>query len=208
MGISLTFTLLEELRAVAPAVLEKALQNIYQAITQLKTGMLREDDYKFYAREEVLNRHREYLLKLARDENVTQTAKAYAIRLLIVVGNLRSSGEDYLVAYNVIQEQGLKINLDAEFALNNSLQEDLTAQDAEQPTFVLNQRSSSEITFMTGLETDVNMHNHTSLTFDDKYIYADNEHVGMFKIGYKKSISVAPGFVYHVNPQNVTGAKR
>lgn len=146
MGLSLTFTLLDELSEAAPEILEKALKKIYSTITQLKSGLLEASDYKFYAREEILNRHRDYLTKLARSEKSSQAVKELAIRLVVVIGNLRSSGEDYLVAYNLISEGSLKINLDAELSLNPHFHGSLASTDQQDgEAFKFNSKDSQEI---------------------------------------------------------------
>lgn len=61
--------------------------------------------------EEVLNDQRDFLVSLVEDHSVSTTIRDLAIRLIILIGNIRESGEDYLVAFNLIHSQNLKINL-------------------------------------------------------------------------------------------------
>jgi len=163
----MTFTILDELRSIAPAILEKAMKSIYNVLTQIKTGLFKTDDYKFYAREEILTRHREYLVQIYNDKDTPLSVKDLSVRLIILIGNLRSSGEDYLVAYNIIKENGLKMNLDSELSLNTYLQEALSNNQAhEQSMFKVNEKNSSEVTILTGMDYDIVKSNATHFAFD------------------------------------------
>lgn len=207
MGLSLTFTLLDELSEASPSVLEKAMKNIYTAIVKLKTGLFKTDDYKFYAREEILNRLREYLLKLFKSDRSTQGVKELAVKLLIIIGNLRASGEDFLIAYNLIRENNMKINLDSELSLNKFLLENPSGTQAES-RFKLSEKNSREIEILTGMDTDPDRTSHTAFAFDKQYMYLVNRSVGVFKVGLNKTLLTTPGFVYNANSNNRSYDKR
>lgn len=209
MGLSMTFSILDELSTVAPAVLEKALRNIYSSLTQLKTGLFNSNDYKFFAREEILTRHRDYLVKLFNDKFTSVGIKEMCIRLIVLIGNLRESGEDYLVVYNLIKENAMRLNIDPEISLNNYFQDSSRdSQNSEKIEFKINEKNSREIEFFTGSEIDPNQNNSTSFAFDKDYIYLDNVYTGMFKIAHKKSIILSPGMVYGINTFNTSSSKR
>jgi hypothetical protein len=203
MGLSMTFTLLDELVEVAPALLEKTLKNVYSSLTQIKTGMLESNDFKFYAREEIMNRHRDYLLKICRDEKTSRSIKELCVRLIVVIGNLRSSGEDYLIAYNLISENNLTINIDSELSVNKYFKESLTSSENEYtPVFKINEKGNTEVEILSGVGVDVVKSNFACFTFDSKYIYIYNMYAGTFKVGLKKSINCTPGYMFNVN--NIT----
>jgi hypothetical protein len=209
MGLSMTFSILDELSSVAPAVLEKAMRNVYASLTQLKTGLFGTDDYKFFAREEILTRHRDYLIKLFNDKFTSVGVKEMCIRLIILIGNLRESGEDYLVAYNLIKENALRLNIDPEISLNSYFQESSGAsQSSNSIEFKINEKNSREIEFFTGSDIDPNQNTSTSFAFDKDYIYLDNIYTGMFRIAHKKSIILNPGMVYTMNTINTSINKR
>ena len=140
LNISIIFKLLDNLKQAAPEVLEEALVKIYHTTTALSmhtrasqpgtnghlggasfqkgTQSIASGHFQFYAREEILDEHRNYLVELVNDDTTQQNVKEVALRLIIVIGNLRSSGEDYLVAYNLISRHQLKVNLNAELSMN------------------------------------------------------------------------------------------
>ena len=207
MGLSLTFTRLDEINETAPKILEKALKKIYSTIVQLRTSLFETTDYKFYAREEILNRHRDYLVKIFNSERTSQSIKELIIRLIIIIGNLRSSGEDYLIAYNMIAEASLKLNLDAELSLNKHFQESLTISEAKDvPAYKINENNHREIEILTGLEIDINYENYSRFAFDKKHIYIFNRCAGMFKIGLNQTITSTPGYLFSLNNTNLLDA--
>ena len=94
LEISLTFTLLDELFNFSPTILENALKNIYSVMVQLKSELIESNEYQFYEREQVLNRHRDYLIKLIKSkQKISGNVKDLALRILIIIGNIRESGE-------------------------------------------------------------------------------------------------------------------
>lgn len=197
MGVSLTFTLLDDLAHLSPSILENALKNIYSVLVQLKSGLLKTEDYKFYEREQVFNRHRDYLVELVKSDKVSDVIKQYAVKILIVIGNLRESGEDYLIAFNLIRQNDLKVNIDAEICQNQYFQE-LGSSNTQEivSKFKLLENESTEVEFMTGIGTDPNVREHTHFTFDDKYVYLWNHNTGLFKIGMKSTTSTKRGLIY------------
>ena len=197
MGVTLTFSLLDDLANLSPSILENALKNIYSVLIQLKSGLLKTDDYKFYEREQIFNRHRDYLVELVKSDKISDAIKQYAVKILIVIGNLRESGEDYLIAFNLIRQNNLKVNIDAELSQNIYFQE-LGSSNTEEIArkFKLLENESTEVEFMTGIGNDPNVNSHTNFTFDDKYVYLWNYNTGLFKIGMKSTISTKRGLIY------------
>lgn len=199
LGISLTFTLLDELFNFSPSILENALKNIYSVMIQLKSGLLSTDEYQFYEREQVLNRHRDYLVKLIRSkQKISSNTKDLALRILVIIGNIRESGEDYLIVYNLIREFDLKVSLDTELQLNRYFQDTATVDsgDSSAPKFRLVENESKEVEFMTGLGNDPSMYNQTDFAFDDKYVYLWNYSQGLFKFGLTNTVTTKKGLNY------------
>ena len=94
LEISLTFTLLDELFNFSPTILENVLKNIYSIMVQLKSELIESNEYQFYEREQVLNRHRDYLIKLIKSkQKISGNVKDLALRILIIIGNIRESRE-------------------------------------------------------------------------------------------------------------------
>ena len=107
--------------------------------------MIPATDYRFYVRENVLDEHRDYLANLIEDEKTEQKVKELALRLIILIGNLRSSGEDYLVAYNLIVRHQITINLNAELSMNECFQQKSASKTSQSVSFRVNDLSSSKV---------------------------------------------------------------
>ena len=183
IDISITFTLLDKLRKIAPEVLEDALMRIYQTIFKLKSHLISTDDYKFYAREEILNEHRSYLVDLINEEGTEQKIKELALRLIILIGNLRSSGEDFLVAYNLIVRHQLSINLNVELSMNRCFNQKSDSQSNQSASFRLNERSSSKVVLFLGQEYQFQTNQVVGLAFDEKFAFIDIKDDGILRIG-------------------------
>ena len=182
------------MRAVAPDVLEEALNKIYTTIAKLKIQLLSSDDYRFYAREEVLNTHRDYLVNLIEDESIEQSVKDLAIRLIILIGNLRSSGEDYLVAYNLIAKYDMKVNLNAEISMNRCFHQ--ANKMSSKCSFKVNEVGSSEVTIIHQISQGDLQEKHTFFGFDENYAYLDISDIGILKVGLSDNALLSPGIVY------------
>lgn len=78
----------------------------------MKAGSMKERCFDFANNfEEILNDQRDFLSSLVEDHSVSATIRELAIRLIVLIGNIRESGEDYLVAFNLIHSQNMNINL-------------------------------------------------------------------------------------------------
>ena len=183
LDLCITFTLLDELRTLAPAVLNKALKKIYSTLVKIKVQLIDSDDYKFYAREETLNNHREYLVTIIEDEKVEQDTKDIAVKLIVLIGNLRASGEDYLVAYNLISKYQMTVNLNAELSQCSCFEQKSGLQDESQTRFRLNTKNSSEVVVLHQTDQPDSFINLSTMAFDEQYAYIDCLSIGMFKIG-------------------------
>lgn len=197
-GLTLTFTLLDQLKQSAPHVLENALQNIYGAMLKLKAGLIKPNDYKFFAREQILNRHRDYLVTLIQDETASQSVRDLAVKLVLIIGNLRCSGEDYLMAYNLIKTYNLTVNLDAELSLNKFFQSE-NSQEGLKESFKVNTKESKDVELMSGIGNDPTRYNFTQLSFDDRHMYLYNSYSGLYKYGIKATQTTKAGLKYAQN---------
>lgn len=56
------------------------------------------------------------MISLLADKNSTDAVKEICIKLILLIGNIRGSGEDFLVAYNLINKHGYDFNVDAELS--------------------------------------------------------------------------------------------
>ena len=171
---------------------------------QLKSGLLESNEYQFYEREQLLNRYRDYLIQLIKSkQNISETIKDLALRILVIIGNIRESGEDYLIVYNLIKENDMRISLDVELHLNRYFQETASTLSDESTTKLrLEEKDTKEVEFMTGLGNDPSIYNQTDFAFDDKYVYLWNYCQGLFKFGLKNTVTTKKGLKYKHNSTN------
>ena len=125
---NITFTLLEELKETSPDLIERVLTKIHSVLQKLLPQILEANNYRFYEREKSLNEYRDYLVKLIEEKDAKQSVRDLALRILVLIANLRESGEDYLTAYNLIVKHQMKIDLRSELIVNSDL-----AQCAQKP---------------------------------------------------------------------------
>ena len=168
---------------------------------QLKSGLIESNQYQFYEREQVFDKHRDYLIKLIKSkQKISGNVKDLSLRILIIIGNIRESGENYLIAYNLIRENYMKISLDVELHLNRYFQETASSHSDESATKLrLEEKDSKEVEFMTGFGSDPSIYNQTDFAFNDRYAYLLNYSQGLFQFGLKKTVTTKKGLNYKHN---------
>ena len=185
--------------------------------------ILEANNYRFYEREKSLNEYRDYLVKLIEEKDAKQSVRDLALRLLILIANLRESGEDYLTAYNLIVKHQMKIDLRSELIVNSDLaqcvqkpkeEEEKTDESLEQPEvreeFTLEQKpegfkycQASEVISIRELKESIddidNCNEKLKFAFSDDCIYVDIAYEGIYKFGFKESTQTIPGKLYAKN---------
>ena len=63
-----------------------------------------------------ITEQRDFLVSLVKDDTINSTIKELAIRIILLFGYLRESGEDYLVAFNLLHDFPVKINISNELS--------------------------------------------------------------------------------------------
>jgi hypothetical protein len=97
-----------------PDLVTEVMKTTYFNMSEMQHGVLKTDDYEYYTRERVLNKHRQFLVNIIESSEASQLQKDLALKLIVLLGNLRWSGEDYLIAYNLIQIHNLNFNIISE----------------------------------------------------------------------------------------------
>lgn len=142
----LSLNLLKKLREHSPESLHEFLQEIYQAFTTMERVKLDPTQEEFYTREKILDEYRQFMVEIVKDANLSDQTCKLVLKLIIAIGNIRNSGEDYLTVYNLIQEHGLSADLTQEIPLNRLLSENQTISDSkEEKKFSLRNDSASEM---------------------------------------------------------------
>lgn len=89
----------------------------------MSTGLFLTLDYEFFdTTEELLNNQRDFLVELATDQSSPKLIRELSVKIILLIGNIRESGEDLLVVYNLIKEQNINVNLYNELNLIKSKQ--------------------------------------------------------------------------------------
>lgn len=116
-GLRMTFSIMKDLGKTNPKLLYTALRSLYQSfVTTECENRRRVTSFDYYGEEELFNEIRTYLIGLLADKNSTDAIKEICIKLILLIGNIRGSGEDFLIAYNLINKHGFDFNVDAELS--------------------------------------------------------------------------------------------
>ena len=85
---------------------------------KIKTGLFKEFLYQYLNNtEEILNSLRDFLIECAADDSKNKSIRDLSVKIIILIGNLRESGEDLLTAYNLIKDYQMSINVRNELGL-------------------------------------------------------------------------------------------
>lgn len=175
----------------------------------MKPGVMRVLNFDFFnTHENFINDQRDFLVSLVEDPDIPLATKEISIKLILLLGNTRASGEDFLVAFNLIKAQDLSINVYNELSVSNILDEaavesasksdDAFKVKKEGINFIDNFIGSSykEVFLLTGSGTEPSRSNYSSMTFDENYWYLYNQSNGLYKIGIENSVTVKEGIFY------------
>ena len=198
-------TLLFFLSDVSSDAQEKALQRFYTSVYHKEPRNFNPSSAEFYAREDKLNQYMNFFTHLLDSEGTSETVKELAIRLILLVANIRKSGEDYLVAYNYISSRNWKINLHAELSLNPYLK-GIDIEEPESKPIVIEPEGDFEINFDDSrkfkmdnpTDHELNFATRCSFAFAEDYFYLFIRNNGIVKIGYRDTGGVSAGRVYDV----------
>ena len=104
-GLRMTFSIMKDLGNTNPKLLYTSLKSLYQSFVTIECENRRNvTSFDYYCEEELFNEIRTYLVSLLSDRNSTDEVKEICIKLILLIGNIRGSGEDFLVAYNLINK--------------------------------------------------------------------------------------------------------
>ena len=193
MNATLIFNLLDELRKSTPDVLQNALHGIYSVFKKMEPDHIMPYKFEFYSREQLLDKYRTYLVNIIKDD-VSSEWKHLAIRLIIIIGTLRQSGEDYLTAFNLIRDFNLTVNLDSELSQIRDIQQE-DSQENDEATFEIDHKGSRKFNPIFSKAQQISSLNEKPITFDEKYWYLHYEN-RLYKFGAKSTFITKPGILY------------
>lgn len=216
-----TLTIMRDLGKDNIKLLETILRSFYQSFLSTTDELRRNvGNIDFYAEEELLDELRGFLTDHLLN-NESAIIRELSLKLIILIGNQRGSGEDYLIAYNLITKHGYDFNLDPELSQSKFIEskgqgtkgeEDLLKVSYEGSSLghILKGEHSSESMF----EKDPNDPNAPSikvkwheidfdkpltLTVDSDFVYVYQPEEGLFKYGHSDSVDTKIGYLYKKN---------
>ena len=189
-GLRMTFSIMKDLGNTNPKLLYTSLKSLYQSFVTIECENRRNvTSFDYYCEEELFNEIRTYLVSLLSDRNSTDEVKEICIKLILLIGNIRGSGEDFLVAYNLINKHGYDFNIDAELSqckFVESSSHSLSEGEADDRLKVSYEGSRSAH-ILKGGDIDFDFNTYLNMAFDSHFIYLYDQEKGLFKFGASDS---------------------
>ena len=96
----------------------------HSTLLSMRPGVMRILNFDFFnTHESFINDQRDFLVSLIEDPDVSHTIKDISAKLILLLGSTRASGEDFLIAFNLIKSQNLSVNVYNELSINNIMDE-------------------------------------------------------------------------------------
>jgi hypothetical protein len=195
-----SLSMMKELGKTNPSFLVSSLRSLYQSFITTPCEMKRNvSKFDFYAEEELFNEFRTFMVKLIENKNSTPLIQELCLKLILLIGNSRGSGEDYLIVYNLINQHGFDFNLDDVLSQCKFVETKGKGADGEEETLKVSYEGSSSGHILKGGDFDLDFGSAITLTTDNEYIYAYQTDKGLFKLGFKNSIDTKLGTLYKKN---------
>ena len=187
---------MKDLGKTNPKLLYTSLKSLYQSFVTTECENRRKVDvFDYYAEEELFNEIRTYLIGLLTDKNSTDSIQEICIKLILLIGNIRGSGEDFLIAFNLINKHGYEFNIDAELSqckFIDSSSHDLKEGEADDRLKVSYEGNKSAH-ILKGGDIDFDFNVEINMTFDSQFIYAYQHGKGLLKFGASDSAATKLG---------------
>ena len=137
---------------------------------QIQTGRLKRSFYEYLSTtEEILNNLRDFLVECAIDESCEKPIRDLSVKIIILIGNLRESGEDFLIAFNLIKDYQIDVNLRNELGIiteSQGIDDENTDSDFKMIT-----EDSDSIHMISSSYTIPYTQDYSSIVFDENYAY-------------------------------------
>lgn len=199
-GLRFSLSMMKELGKTNPSFLISSLKSLYQSFITTSCEQKRSiENFDFYAQEELFNEVRTFLVKQIESKNSTALIQELCLKLILLIGNSRGSGEDYLIVYNLINTHEFEFNLDAELSQCKYVESKGKDSSGEDDTLKVSYEGSSSSHILKGGDCDLEFSSPITLTTDQDYIYAFQKDKGLFKLGFKNSVDTKLGYLYKKN---------
>jgi hypothetical protein len=199
-GLRFSLNLMIEVGKTNPKMLVGSLKSLHHSFVTANCEQRRNvTSFDFYAEEQVLNDLRTYLIQLIHDKNSSELIQELSIKLILLIGNLRGSGEDFLVVYNLIREHKFEFNIDLELSQCKFVDDKSHGSSNAGESLKISYEGSRSAYVLKGGDCDLNLGSSLNMTFDSDYIYLHQSGKGLFKLGQSDSISTKLGSLYKSN---------
>lgn len=195
-----TLSTMKELGKTNPNILISTLKSLYQSFITTKCELRRKvDNFDFYAGEELMNELRNFLVKTIKTKSSTVEVQELCLKLILLLGNQRGSGEDYLIVYNMIAESGFNFNLDPELSQCKFIESKGHGEKGEEEQLKISYEGSSTGHVLKGGDCDIDFSASCNITADSTHIYLYQKDKGLHKFGYSDSVDTKIGRLYKKN---------
>lgn len=194
-----TLSTMKELGKTNPNILIGTLRSLYEAFITTQCELRRNvNNFDFYAEEELLNELRTFLIKTIKSKSVSVEIQELSLKLILLIGNQRGSGEDYLIVYNLIAQNGFNFNLDPELSQCRYIESKGHGEKGEEELKISYEGSLSG-NVLKGGDCDLDFNAAFNITSDSTHIYIYQKDKGLHKFGYSDSVDTKIGRLYKKN---------
>jgi hypothetical protein len=195
-----TLTTMKELGKTNPKILVGTLKSIYESFITTECELRRKvSNFDFYAEEELMNELRSYLIKTIKAKSTPIEIQEICLKLILLLGNQRGSGEDYLIVYNLIAQNGFNFNIDAELSQCRFVESKGQGDKGDEELLKVSYEGSSSGHMLKGGDCDLDFNAAFNITADSHYIYLYQKDKGLHKFGYSDSVDTKIGRLYKKN---------
>jgi len=195
-----TLTIMRDLGKTNPKLLEGILKSLYESFITTKDEVRRcVANLDFYAEEELLNELRNFLIGHIHNKNSSNLVHELCLKLIILIGNQRGSGEDYLITYNLISNHGFDFNLDPELSQCRFVESKGEGTKGGEDQLKVSYEGSSQGHILKGGDCEIDFNAALTLTADTDFIYLYQKDQGLFKYGHSDSVDTKIGYLYKKN---------
>ena len=199
-NIRFFLNLMKEVGKTNPKMLIASLKSLHQSFVNSSCECKRDvGRFDFYAEEKLFVDLRTFLIQLIKDSNSISFVQELCIKLVLLIGNIRGSGEDFLIVYNLINEYKFEYNIDVELSqckfVDTSAEGSTDAADELKVSY----EGSRFSHILKGEDLDFEFSTPTNMVFDKDFIYAFQRGKGVYKLGLSDSVSTKLGSLYWRN---------
>ena len=199
-NIRFSLNLMKEVGKTNPKMLIASLKSLHQSFVSSPCEVKRDvTRFDYYAEEKLFVDLRSFLIQLIKDPNSVPLVQELCIKLILLIGNIRGSGEDFLIVYNLINEYKFEFNVDVELSQCKFIETSAEGSADAAEELKVSYEGSKFSHILKGGDLDFEFSTPTNMVFDKDFIYAFQRGKGLYKLGLSDSVSTKLGSLYWRN---------